>query len=70
MSTLVTFEEVLAIHQATLQEHGGSAGIRDEGALDSAINQPRQSFDGVDLYRSSEEKTAALGFSLIQNGPL
>ena len=30
-----------AIHDAQLREHGGSAGIRDEGLLDSAMNRPR-----------------------------
>ena len=31
--------------------------------------QPRQSFDGADLYPSIPEKAAALGFSLISNHP-
>ena len=28
---------VLAIHDRQLAEHGGSAGVRDEGLLESAV---------------------------------
>lgn len=33
-----------AVHEAQLREHGGSAGVRDEGLLDSALNRPRNKF--------------------------
>ena len=33
-------EVVLAAHDAQLAEHGGLTGIRDEGALDSALARP------------------------------
>ena len=39
------------------------------GALESAVAQPRATFDGVELYQRLEEKAAALGFSLILNHP-
>lgn len=32
---------VLAIHDAQLAEHGGAPGVRDEGALASALARPR-----------------------------
>ena len=44
-------------------------GIRDLGALESAIAQPYMTFGGNELYPSLAEKAAALGFSLIQNHP-
>jgi death-on-curing protein len=50
-------------------ETGGATALRDLGALESAIAQPRASFGGNDLYPSLEEKAAALAFSLIQNHP-
>ncbi|HMH17284.1 MAG TPA: Fic family protein, partial [Burkholderiales bacterium] len=31
---------ILAAHDEQLAEHGGSAGIRDEGLLDSALARP------------------------------
>ena len=35
---------VLAIHEQLLALHGGSAGIRDEGLLDSALGRPLNLF--------------------------
>jgi len=32
---------VLAVHQAQIAEHGGVAGVRDVGLLDSALKRPR-----------------------------
>jgi death on curing protein len=62
-------EEVLELHQALIARSGGSSGIRDLGALQSAVAQPRMTFAGADLYPTIAEKTAALGFSLIRNHP-
>ena len=59
--------EVLALHQRIIAQSGGAAGIRDVGALESAVAQPRATFEGIDLYPSLEEKAVALGFALIQN---
>jgi len=39
------------------------------GALESAISQPKATFDGVDLYPTLVEKAAALCFALVQNHP-
>jgi death on curing protein len=53
------------IHQATLQEHGGRPGIRDEGMLDSALNRPRNKF----TYGESDlaALAAACAFGLARN---
>jgi len=37
----LTLEEVLYLHSETLREHGGRAGVRDQGLLESAIARPR-----------------------------
>jgi death-on-curing protein len=65
----LTQDEVLELHQAIIDRSGGSSGIRDFGALQSAVAQPKMTFAGVDLYPTIEEKVAALGFSLIGNHP-
>lgn len=52
-----------------LRQSGGSPGLRDPGALESALAQPRMTFGGEDLYPSLVEKAAALGFSLVMNHP-
>ena len=61
--------EIIALHQAVLNQTGGATGIRDLGALESALAQPRATFDGEDLHPELVQKTAALGFSLTLNHP-
>ncbi len=58
--------EVVDLHRRLLEATGGASGIRDFGALESAVAQPKATFGGVDLYPTLVEKTAALGFSLVQ----
>lgn len=65
----LTVNEVLEIYSRVMQQTGGATGIRDLGALESAIAQPRMTFDGEELYPNIVEKASALGFSLIQNHP-
>lgn len=62
-------KEVLALHEAIIQRTGGMAGLRDRGALESALAQPRLTFSGEELYPTIVEKASALGFSLISNHP-
>ncbi len=63
----LSLAEVLALHQRLLRRSGGATGIRDIGALESAVAQPLASFGDRDLYPSLIEKAAALAFSLIKN---
>jgi len=37
----ITYEVVLAIHEAQIAEHGGLTGIRDHGLLESALARPK-----------------------------
>ena len=60
-------EKVLLLHQIMAEATGGSVGVRDEGLLESALENCFATFDGVELYPSKEEKAANLGFSLISN---
>ena len=62
-------EDVEILHAEVIDKIGGSHGIRDRGALESAVAQPEMSFGGVDLYPSIEEKVTALCFSLVLNHP-
>ena len=61
--------ELLQLHQLLLDQSGGMAGIRDLGALEAALAQPRMTFGGSELYPGVAEKAAALGYSLIMNHP-
>ena len=61
--------EVVQLHRRLLEATGGAPGIRDLGALESAIAQPKATFGGVDLYPALVEKAAALCVSLVQGHP-
>ena len=65
----LTLGEVVALHRAILAATGGADGIRDLGALESALAQPKATFDGTDLYPSLVEKASALAFGLAMNHP-
>jgi death on curing protein len=65
----LSLAEVLDLYGRVLVVGGGSSAIRDLGALESALAQPRATFDDVDLNPTLVEKAAALGFSLIRNHP-
>jgi death-on-curing protein len=59
---------LLLLHSASLAEHGGLEGIRDEGLLESALNRPRNKFTyerGCDVFGLA----AAYGFGLARNHP-
>lgn len=65
----LTVGEILEIYSRIIEQSGGSFGIRDIGALESAAAQPRMTFGGEELYPSIIEKAATLGYTLIQNHP-
>ena len=62
-------EEVLSLHADLIVESGGVHGIRDDNALDSALNAPFHSFDGRDLYPTTIAKIVRLGYGLVRNHP-
>ena len=65
----LTIAEVIRLHAAVVADTGGAKGVRDLGALESAVAQPRMTMGGVDLYGTIEEKAAALCYSLVLNHP-
>jgi death on curing protein len=65
----VTLAEVVELHRRLLQATGGAPGIRDLGALESAVLQPKATFGSADLYPTLIDKAAALCFALIQDHP-
>ena len=46
-------EAVKAIHEEVLAAHGGSAGLRDNGLLESAVAAPQASFGGEVLIKNA-----------------
>jgi death on curing protein len=65
----LTLDEVLELHRLAIERSGGSAGVRDQGLLESAVAQPEMAFGGQELYPTLADKAAALGHSLVMNHP-
>ena len=63
----LTLCEVVELHQRLLAQTGGASGIRELGLLESALAQPKATFDGTDLHLTLVDKAAALGFALVAN---
>ena len=59
-----TLPEVIAMHSSLTDEFGGARGIRDEGALASALMRPQMAH-----YQSLNQEAAALMESLANNHP-
>lgn len=64
---ILSKEQVIKLHASLIKTTGGSEGIRDEGLLDLALNNPFQSFGGKELYPSIQAKAARLCFGLVRN---
>ena len=58
---------VLAFHERLLAEHGGAAGIRDEGMLDSGLGRPENLFAYGKL--TLFDLAASYAFGLAKNHP-
>jgi death on curing protein len=65
----LSLAEIFELHRSVIERWGGASRIRDLGALESALAQPRQSFGGQDLYPDLTSKAAALCYSLALNHP-
>lgn len=65
----LTLGEVVALHRAVIESTGGATGLRSIAALESAVAQPRATFDDGDLHPTITGKAAALAYSLALNHP-
>lgn len=61
----ISRQALLLLHEESLAEHGGAAGLRDEGLLDSALARPLNllAYGAPDLA----ELAAAYGVGLAKN---
>lgn len=65
----LTKMQVISMHGVLISETGGEGGLRDEGLLESALAAPFQTFDGVELFGTLQQKAARLACGLIHNHP-
>lgn len=66
---ILTENQIIRMQSSLIAHTGGSAGLREEGLLESALNAPFQTFGGAELYPTLLLKGARLGFSFIKNHP-
>ena len=63
----LTLDELLAFHERLIAEFGGTAGVRDEGSLESALGKPKN------LFTCSKptmfELAASYAFGIVKNHP-
>ena len=64
MTEYVTTADALFFHGHLIERYGGAAGVRDVGALESALHRPQTGY-----YESLVHEAAALLESLVQNHP-
>ena len=64
MTEYVTTADALFFHQQLIEHYGGAPGIRDAGALESALHRPQTGY-----YDTIIHEAAALLESLVQNHP-
>jgi len=63
----LTLQEILVTHERQLERFGGGTGLRDQGALESALNRPVDKW----AYEKAElpALAAAYGFGIAKNHP-
>jgi death-on-curing protein len=64
MTEYVITADALFFHKQLIERYGGASGIRDPGALESALHRPQTGY-----YDSIIQEAAALLESLVQNHP-
>src|SRR5271156_3119295 len=64
MTEYLTTADALFFHKQLIERYGGATGIRDAGALESALHRPQTGY-----YDSIIHEAAALIESLVQNHP-
>lgn len=60
----LSLDEVLVLHKKLIDEFGGHQGVRDSGALESALIRPQLGY-----YDTLQQQAAALIESLASNHP-
>jgi death on curing protein len=63
----ITREECLSIHEMMLAQHGGLAGVRDEGLLKSALSKPHNLF--AYAKPAHAELAASYAAGIVRNHP-
>lgn len=60
------FERVVYLNKLAIQTFGGADIVRDQGVIESAVNQPRASFGGEYLHQGVFQMAAAYYYHLSE----
>lgn len=66
---MINYDQAIGIHRLLVERFGGLGGIRDKGALKSALSRPYQTFNQKELYPNIVDKAASLVESIVRNHP-
>jgi len=65
----LSVDDVLRLHVDQIAMFGGTDGVRDLTALESAVATPSATFDGVFLHADVFYMAAAYAFHIAENQP-
>ncbi len=64
MHNYLNLQEILALHELSIEKFGGTSGVREMSAVESALNRPQSGY-----YKDILEEASALMESLLINHP-
>ncbi len=65
----LSVEVVLQVHQRMIKEFGGTAEVRDQGLLQSAVSMAQSQFGGEYLHKGLPAMAAAYLYHICSNHP-
>lgn len=63
----IEYDRILQLNSLAIQTYGGDHGIRDRALIESAISQPKATFDGIYLHQSIFEMAAAYYYHISES---
>lgn len=69
VTSRITIEEAMAIHDTAIERFGGEPGVRDQDTLEAALTKPWSSFGGHDLYDGLVGKACRSAYDVMNSRP-
>ena len=63
----IEYDRILQLNRLAAKTYGGIYGVRDQTLVESAINQPKTTFDGKYLHPNIYEMAAAYFYHISEN---
>ena len=65
----ISLEAVVQFHHRAIRRSGGLPGVRDAGALASAVQRPQAGFGDVEFFATVFLKAAAIAHEIVSSHP-